>query len=161
MVDIEIVDIEKTNEIQCIIGHAGFIKTIEDLYETLVSSSNTIEFGVAFAEASGDCLIRSEGNNKELIKLAESNAFKIGAGHSFIILFRKAYPINVINSLKMVSEVSRIICATANPIQCMIVSTEKGRAIIGVVDGNQPQGIEKESDKMNRKKLLRDIGYKL
>lgn len=157
----EIVDIEKTDEIQCIIGQAGFIKTIEDLYEALVSTSSTIKFGVAFSEASGDCLIRSEGNDNELVKMAESNAFRIGAGHSFIILFKGAYPINIVNSIKMVSEVSRIICATANPIQCIIADTEKGRAILGIVDGSKPKGIEAEADRKNRKKLLRDIGYKL
>ncbi len=161
MVNIEIIDIEKADEIQCIIGQASFIKTIEDLYETLMSSSTTIKFGIAFSEASGDCLIRSEGNDKDLIKLAESNALRIGAGHSFIILFGGAYPINVVNPLKMVNEVCRIFCATANYIQCIITDTEKGRAILGIVDGNKPKGIETEKDKENRKKLLRDIGYKL
>ncbi len=160
-VEIDVVDIEKEDDCQCIIGHAGFIKTAEDLYEALISSSASIKFGLAFSEASGPCLVRSEGNDAGLVKLAESNSMKIGAGHSFIILFRGAFPINVANSIKGVSEVSRIICATANPLQCIVAGTGKGRAIVGVVDGGSPKRIEADSDKKDRHDLLRKLGYKL
>lgn len=160
-VDIEVVDIEKDEDCQCIIGHAGFIKTAEDLYEALVSSSASIKFGLAFSEASGGCLIRGEGNDQELIRLAESNSMKIGAGHSFIILFKGAFPINVANSIKNVSEVSRVLCATANPVQCIVASTNQGRAVLGIVDGYSPKGIESDSDIKDRRDQLRKLGYKL
>jgi hypothetical protein len=133
---------------------------VEDLYEALVSAVPGIKFGLAFAEASGDCLIRSEGTDPELISLAEKNMQKIGAGHSFIVLLRNAYPVNVLNSLKMVPEVCSIFAATANPLKVVTLETGGGRGIIGVVDGSVPKGVESAADKEKRKKFLRDIGYK-
>jgi uncharacterized protein len=161
MTDIEIVDIAKDSDTQVIIGHAGFIKTAEDLYETMVSSVPGIKFGMAFAEASGPCLIRSEGNDPVLKKQAEENMMKIAAGHAFIIMMRNAYPINVVNSIKAVPEVARILCATANPVQVVIAKTGQGRAIIGIVDGSASKGVETDDDRAKRKKFLRDIGYKM
>ncbi|MGC9037720.1 MAG: adenosine-specific kinase [Candidatus Micrarchaeia archaeon] len=161
MLETEVIKIEKDSETQLVLGHAGFIKTIEDLYEAMVNSVPGVKFGVAFAEASGPCLVRGEGNNAELQKLAESNLLKIGAGHSFLILFKNAYPINVINALKNVNEVARIYCATANPVEVIVAKTDQGRAILGVVDGSASKGIEKEEDKAQRRKFVRDIGYKL
>jgi adenosine/AMP kinase len=161
MDNVNIINIKKDNETQIIIGHAGFIKTIEDLYEAMASSSPGIKFGIAFNEASGVRLVRSEGNDDSLKKLAEDNAVAIACGHIFVILFKGAYPINVVNSLKNVSEVVTLHCATANDVQVLTFKTEKGNAIIGIVDGEIPKGIESKQDKITRKKLLRDIGYKL
>ncbi len=161
MLDTEVIKIEKDAETQLVLGHAGFIKTIEDLYEAMVNAVPGVKFGVAFAEASGPCLVRSEGNDAELQKLAESNLLKIGAGHSFLILFKNAYPINVLNALKNVNEVARIYCATANPVEVIVAKTDQGRAILGVVDGSASKGIEREEDKAQRRKFVRDIGYKL
>ena len=161
MLDTEVIKIEKDAETQLVLGHAGFIKTIEDLYEAMVNAVPGVKFGVAFAEASGPCLVRSEGNDAELQKLAESNLLKIGAGHSFLILFKNAYPINVLNTLKNVNEVARIYCATANPVEVIVAKTDQGRAILGVVDGSASKGIEREEDKAQRRKFVRDIGYKL
>jgi hypothetical protein len=159
--DFEIVDIEKDEETQVIIGHAGFIKSVEDLYEAVASSVPKVRFGIAFCEASGKRLVRSEGNDEALVKLAEKNAMAVGAGHSFIILMKDAYPINVANRIKVVDEVSRVMCATANQVQVAVVKTSKGRAIVGIVDGGQPLGIEGDEDRKERKELLRKIGYKL
>lgn len=160
-IEITIVKIEKDAETQLVLGHAGFIKTIEDLYEAMVGAVPTVKFGVAFAEASGPCLIRSEGNDADLQRLAESNLLKIGAGHTFLILFKNAYPINVANAIKNVSEVARIYCATANPVEVVVAKTDQGRAILGVVDGAASKGIEKEEDKAQRRKFVRNLGYKL
>ncbi len=159
--DAEVIDIEKDADTQVILGHAGFIKTAEDLYEAMVNAVPGVKFGVAFAEASGPCLVRSEGNDNGLRGLAEKNMLKIGAGHSFLILFKSAYPINVANAVKNVNEVSRIYCATANKLQVLIASTKLGRSIIGVVDGESTKGVEKETDRATRRKFIRDIGYKL
>ena len=159
--DFEIVDIEKDSETQAIIGHAGFIKSVEDLYEAVASSVPKVRCGIAFCEASGKRLVRSEGNDESLRKLAEKNAIAVGAGHSFIILMKDAYPINVANRIKAVDEVSRVMCATANPIQVAVVKTAKGRAIVGIVDGEQPLGVEGDDDRKERMELLRKIGYKL
>ncbi len=158
--EIEAVDIAKDGETQVIVGHAGFIKTVEDLYEAMVNAVPSVKFGIAFAEASGKRLVRSDGNDDALIKSAEQNMERIGAGHSFIILFKDAFPINVLNSIKGVNEVSSIYCATANPVQVLICKTENGRAIIGVVDGQVPSGTEGESDKKERHDLLRKFRYK-
>ncbi len=157
----EEVKVEKDKETQIIIGHAGFIKTAEDLYEAMVNSVPGVKFGVAFAEASGPCLVRSEGNDVRLTRLAERNALKIGAGHTFVIMFKDAYPINVVNAVKNVNEVARIYCATANPVQVIIANASQGRSLIGVVDGSTAKGIEKEANRAERKKFLRDIKYKL
>ncbi len=144
-----------------ILGQTHFIKTAEDLYEILVGSVPQIKFGLAFCEASGPCLVRSEGNDDELKKLAETSAFEIGAGHSFIIYIRDAFPINILNAVKSCPEVCNIFCATANPVEVIIAETELGRGVLGVIDGFKPKGIEKEEDKKHRKEFLRKIGYKL
>lgn len=159
--DTEEVRIEKGDDIQVILGHAGFIKTVEDLYEAMMDSVPGVKFGLAFAEASGPCLVRSEGNDQELVKLAEKNVERIGAGHTFIILFKGAYPINLVGAIKEVSEVTRVYCATANQVEALVAGTHLGRAVIGVVDGSAPKGVEKQKDRAARKKFLRDVGYKL
>lgn len=161
MVDIEVIDIVKDSETQVILGHAGFIKTAEDLYEAIVNSTPNVKFGIAFAEASGPCLVRSEGNDLSLKKQSEENMLKIGTGHAFVIMMKNAYPINVTNAIKGVPEVARIFCATANPVQVLVAKTNQGRGIVGVVDGSASKGLEADDDKAKRKKLLRDIGYKL
>ena len=143
-----------------IFGQTHFIKTVEDIYEVMVGISTMVEFGIAFCEASGPCLIRSDGNNEELIKAAETTAFDIACGHTFVIFMRNAYPINFLPRLKMVPEVCRIFCATANPVQVIIAEIEQGRGVLGVVDGFMPKGIESAEDKQKRHKFLRDIGYK-
>lgn len=161
MADIEIVQVMKDADTQVIVGQAGFIKTAEDLYEAMVNSVPGVKFGIAFAEASGPCLVRSEGNDDSLKKKAEENMLRIAAGHTFIILFKNAYPINVLNYIKNVNEVARIFCATANPVQVMVVYTDQGRGVAGVVDGMSPRGVESDEDRAKRKKFLRDIGYKM
>ncbi len=160
-VKIEVVKIEVPEGTNVIIGQSHFIKTTEDIYEALVTSVPNIKFGFAFCEASGDRLVRVEGNDEELKKLASEMALKIGAGHSFIIYLKNAWPINVLNALKNVSEVTTIYCATANPVQVIVAETDQGRAILGVVDGFKPVGVEKEEDIRKRREFLRKIGYKL
>jgi len=159
--EINIIKLDIPEETNCILGQTHFIKSIEDLYEALVDSVPTLKFGIAFCEASGPCLIRIEGNDEDLIQIAAKNAMKIGAGHSFIILMKKGYPINVLNRIKLVPEVCRIFCATANPVEVIITTTEQGNGILGVVDGFSPKGIEGEQEKKDRKEFLRKIGYKL
>jgi len=144
-----------------ILGQTHFIKTAEDLYEILAGSSPHIKFGLAFTEASGFCLIRHEGNDADLAQAAVSTVENIGAGHVFAILIREAFPINVLNSVKMCPEVCRIYCATANPLEVVIAETEQGRGIMGVIDGSSPKGVEQEADKLARKNLLRNFGYKV
>ncbi len=158
--DIEGISVEKGPEQNVILGHAGFIKTAEDLYEAMVNAVPSVKFGVAFAEASGPCLVRSEGNDEALIRLAEKNMLKISAGHTFIILFSDAYPINVLQGIKAVNEVTRIYCATANPVEVLVAKTESGRSVVGVVDGSTSKGVEGAEEKSARRKFLRDIGYK-
>ena len=160
--EITSVKIEKPLEYNFILGQSHFIKTVEDIYETMITTVPNIKFGLAFCEASGKCLIRSAGTDKELTRLAEQNALSIGAGHSFIIFLGEGFfPINVLNALKMVPEICRIFCATANPTEVIVAETEKGRGILGVVDGESPRGIEGEDDIVWRKDFLRMIGYKL
>lgn len=144
-----------------ILGHTHFIKTVQDLYEIMVGTSPQVKFGIAFCEASGPCLIRSEGNDESLTNTAIRNAENLKAGHSFIILLRDAYPINFLNAIKSCQEVCTIYCATANPVQVILAVTEQGCGILGVIDGFSPKGIENESDRTARKDLLRKIGYKL
>jgi len=144
-----------------IIGQTHFIKTVEDLYEIMVTSVPGIKFGLAFCEASGPCLVRSEGNDSELKKQAEQSALSIGAGHTFIIYVKNAYPINLLNAIKNCQEVCRIFCATANPVQVLFVESEQGRGVIGVIDGSSPKGVESATDVSQRKEFLRKIGYKL
>jgi hypothetical protein len=156
------VSIEKPDELNFVLGQTHFIKTVEDVYETLVTAVPNIKFGLAFCEASGKCLLRTSGTDQDLIDLARKNALAIGAGHSFILFLGEGYfPINILNAIKMVPEVCHIFCATANPTQVVIVETDQGRGIMGVVDGFSPQGVEAEEDVVWRKDFLRTIGYKV
>ena len=161
----KLVEIEKTDDLNFILGQTHFIKSVEDLYEAMMNAVPNGKFGIAFCEASGACKIRSEGNDSLLKKLAEKNATNIGAGHTFIILMKDCYPLNVLNTIKNVPEVCSIFCATANPTKVIVAEskqgTEMGRGILGVIDGCIPKGIENKDDLAWRKKLLRDIGYKL
>lgn len=161
MIEFKSIKIKKPEDLNLILGQSHFIKTVEDLYEILMNNVPGIKFGLAFAEASGVCKIRSEGNDLELKKLAEDNLLEIGAGHSFIIFLRDAYPINVVNAIKSIPEVCNIYCATANPLEVIVAETENGRGIMGVIDGSRPKGIESKDDITWRKSLLRKIGYKL
>lgn len=157
----KIVKIEKPSESNVIIGQSHFIKTTEDIYEALVNSVPGIKFGIGFCEASGPCLVRCEGTDEGLKKIAAKNALAIGAGHSFVIIIQNAYPINVLKAIKDVPEVCSIYCATANEVALILAETGEGRAILGVVDGSKVKGIESEADVLKRKELLRKIGYKL
>jgi adenosine/AMP kinase len=159
-VELKSVIIKKPDDANIIIGQAHFIKTIEDIYETLITSVPGMKFGIAFCESSGPCLIRSEGNDAELIKLAEENAYSLSCGHSFFIVIKNAFPINVLNQVKSVSEVCSIFCATANPVEVIIAESSNGRGILGVIDGEKTRGIETDEDKQDRKDFLRKIGYK-
>jgi adenosine/AMP kinase len=155
------VKIEKPDEVNLIFGQSHFIKTVEDLHETLVNAVPGIEFGLAFCEASEPALVRLSGTSEEMIELAKSNALAIGAGHSFLVFLANAFPINVLNAVKAVPEVCRIFCATANPIEVILAETDHGRAVIGVVDGMKPKGVEDDDAVSKRKELLRKFGYKL
>ena len=159
--DVTTVRFEKPEDLNFILGQSHFIKTIEDLHEALVTASPTLKFGIAFCESSGPCLVRRSGNDQELIDLAVRNAEAIGAGHSFVITMREGFPINVLNAVKMVPEVCQIFCATANPVDVVVGRSEQGRAILGVVDGSSPLGVETDEDVEERKALLRRFGYKL
>jgi hypothetical protein len=160
--ELETVAIEKPETINFVLGQTHFIKTVEDIHETLVTHVPGIKFGLAFCEASGKCLIRWTGTDEAMIELAKTNASAIGAGHSFILFLGEGfYPINVLNALKMVPEVCRIFCATANPTQVVVAETELGRGVLGVVDGFSPKGIEDEEGIAWRKGFVRMIGYKL
>ncbi len=159
--NITTVKIEKPEEVNFILGHTHFIKSTEDLYEAVVNSVPGVEFGLAFCEASSARKIRVEGTDEEMKELAARNAQAIGAGHSFIIFLKNAFPINVLNAIKNVPEVTRIFCATANPTEVIVAETDLGRGILGVIDGQTPLGVEGEEDIAWRKKFLREIGYKL
>ena len=161
MLELALVKIDKPLELNFILGQSHFIKTVEDLYEALVNSAPGIKFGLAFAEASGACKIRSEGNDLSLKELACKNALKLACGHSFIIFLKEAYPINVLNALKNIPEVCNIFCATANPTEVIVACSQAGRGILGVIDGASPQAVEEAADIAWRKDLLRKIGYKL
>ena len=162
MIDMELKLVEMTipEESNIILGQSHFIKTVEDVYEALAGSAAGIKFGVAFCEASGKCLIRYDGNDEELQKVAVENAEKLGCGHSFNIVMKGAYPINVLTQLKAVPEVCSIYAATANPLQVVVAETETGRGIMGVIDGEKPKGAEDEEGKKWRKDFLKMIGYK-
>ncbi len=159
--EVTTVRFEKPEDLNFILGQSHFIKTVEDLHEVLVTASPTMKFGIAFCESSGPCLVRWSGNDQELIDLAVGNAQAIGAGHSFVITMREGFPINVLNAVKMVPEVCRIFCATANPVEVVVGRSEQGTAILGVVDGSSPLGVEDEEQIAERKALLRRFGYKL
>ncbi|MFH1691642.1 MAG: adenosine-specific kinase [Candidatus Omnitrophota bacterium] len=158
---IEVISIDKPQDSNIIIGQAHFIKSVEDLYETLVSAVVDIKFGLAFCEASGACKVRCEGTDERLKKIVAQNALKVGCGHSFFIILEGAYPINVLNAVKSVSEVCTVFCATANSLEVVVIETSLGRGILGVVDGSKPSGIEEEADIEWRKGFLRKVGYKL
>jgi len=158
---IETVRIETPKDCNLILGQSHFIKTVEDLYEAMVSSTPTAKFGIAFCESSGPCLVRRAGNSSELESAAVENALRIGAGHSFLIFMRETYPLNVLNAVKDVEEVCSVFCATANPVEVIVAETEQGRGILGVIDGLKPKGMEEEKDIAERKEFLRKIGYKL
>jgi adenosine/AMP kinase len=153
--------IEKPDDLNIIIGQAHFIKTVEDLHEALAGSSPHLRFGIAFCEASGACLIRRSGNDQALVDIATQGAQAISAGHSFVVVLRDGFPVNVLNTLKQVSEVCLIFCATANPVEVVVAETDLGRGILGVIDGAPPVGVETVDDEADRKILLRKIGYKL
>lgn len=143
-----------------VLGQTHFIKTVEDLYEAIVSTVPQMKFGIAFNEASGPCLTRVDGNDEELKALATRNAIAVGAGHTFVIAMRDGYPINVLGRIKDVSEVCSIFCATANPVDVVVAETEQGRGVLGVVDGFSPKGVETEQDARARHDFLRKVGYK-
>ncbi len=155
------VAIEKPEGLNVILGHSHFIKTVEDLYEALVNAVPGIKFGLAFCEASGPCLVRGTGTDPDLTDLAARNALNVGAGHFFVIILGPGFfPINVLNAVKMVPEVCRVFCATANPVQVLLAETDQGRGVLGVVDGSASLGMETEMDVSDRKALLRRFGYK-
>jgi adenosine/AMP kinase len=158
--DLKSVKVEIPENANVIIGQTHFIKTAEDLYEAIVGTVPGAKFGLAFCEASGPCLIRVEGNDDRLKKLAAVNAERIGAGHTFVILLENAYPINVLNRIKDLQEVCSIFCATANPVDVIIAENDRGRGILGVIDGERPKGVESAKDAEDRKAFLRKIGYK-
>ena len=147
-------------ESNIILGQSHFIKTIEDLYESIITSCPHSKFGIAFCEASGPCLIRVDGNDDNLKRTAAENAMSMGAGHVFVVLLRDAFPINVLNAIKACSEVCTVFCATANPVEAIIAETDQGRGVLGVVDGFSPKGVEAEGDARSRREFLRKIGYK-
>lgn len=158
--EISIVRVEMPEGCNIILGMTHFIKSVEDLYEALVTSVPDIKFGLAFCEASGPCLVRYDGTDQELIEIAKSNALALGCGHCFLVYLRNAYPINVLNHVKQVQEVCCILAASANPLEVIVVETEQGRGIIGVVDGYRSKGVETEADRTHRREFLQKIGYK-
>jgi uncharacterized protein len=159
--ELKTITVEIPQGANIIIGQTHFIKTVEDLYEVMVNAVPSIKFGIAFCEASGPCLIRHEGNEQFLKDVAIKNARNIAAGHTFVVIIKDAFPVNVLNAIKACPEVCSIFCATANPIQVVVAETEQGRGIMGVVDGYSPKGVEDEKDIHARKQLLRKFGYKL
>jgi len=159
--DMHTVKVEIPEGCNIILGQTHFIKTAEDLYEVIATTAPQAKFGVAFTEASGPCLIRTEGNDEDLIASAVKTLESIGAGHVFCIFLRNAFPINVLNQIKNCPEVCRIFCATANPLEVVVGSTAQGKGILGVIDGFPPKGVETSADRAQRKEFLRKIGYKL
>ncbi len=158
--EFKIVKIETPEGCNVILGQSHFIKTVEDLYEIVVGAVPDAKFGLAFSESSGPCLVRVEGNDQGLKEAAARNAMAVSAGHFFVLIIKDAYPINLLNAVKMCQEVCNVYCASANPIQVIVAETEQGRGVLGVVDGLPPKGIEGEGDMAARKEFLRKIGYK-
>lgn len=158
--EMKIVPLTVPDGCNIILGQSHFIKTAEDLYEIITTGCPHARFGIAFCEASGPCLVRTEGNDESLAKVAAENAMKLAAGHSFVILLKDAFPINILNAVKSCSEVCGIYCATSNPVQVLAAQTEQGCGILGVVDGASPKGVETDADVERRKAFLRTIGYK-
>lgn len=154
------VNIEKPEDVNVILGQAHFIKTVEDIYETVVAAAPEMKFGLAFCEASGACKVRLEGNDEDLKKLAAKNAMELSCGHVFIIMIKKGFPINILNQIKNVMEVCTIFAATANPLEVIVADNKTGRGVLGVIDGFKPKGIEAQEDIIWRKDLLRKLGYK-
>ncbi len=161
MLNFTLVKIDPPSEANLILGQSHFIKTAEDLYEAIVNAVPSARFGLAFCESSGPCLVRSEGNDFELKKLAADKAFELACGHSFLIFLKDAFPINLLDKIKSVPEVCNIYAATANPLQVVVAESEQGKGIMGVIDGLTSKGIETEIDVKDRKAFLRKIGYKL
>ncbi len=159
--ELDLVSIEKPDDLSVIVGQAHFIKTVDDIHEAMIGTSPYLRFGIAFCEASGPCLVRHSGNDDALVDLATKNALAVSAGHFFIVFVLDGYPMNVLNQLKRVPEVCSIFCATANPVELVIADSALGRGIIGVIDGHRPTGIEADSDVTARRQLLRTLGYKL
>ncbi len=159
--EITAVDVSLPQDCNIVVGQAHFIKTVEDIAEIMVCAVPGVRYGLAFCESSGPCLIRTEGNDDSLVESAVKAAQAAGAGHSFYLIMKNAFPINVLNQIKHCQEVARIFCATANPLQLLVAGTERGRGIVGVVDGSSPKGVETALDKKKRKELLRKFGYKL
>ena len=160
-ISLELVDISKPEDVNVIIGQAHFIKTVEDLHEALIGASQHLRFGIAFCEASGARLVRRSGNDPELTRAAVAAADAIGAGHAFVIMMANGFPVNVMNQIKAVPEVCTIFCATANELGILVGVSERGRGVVGVIDGSPPVGVETEADVAARHALLRKIGYKL
>lgn len=158
--ELKAVKVQKPEDMNVILGQSHFIKTVEDLHEALVGSMPGVKFGLAFCESSGPALVRASGTDPALVDLAKANALALSAGHSFIILLGNAYPLNVLNAVKMVPEVCQVFCATANPVEVIIAESDAGRGILGVIDGAKTRGVETEQDVVKRKDLLRAIGYK-
>ena len=159
--ELKTVQMEIPEDANLILGQTHFIKSAEDLYEVMVNAAAEIKFGLAFCEASGPCLIRAEGNDDALKAAAIRNAQALGAGHTFVVLIRNAFPVNVLNDVKRCREVCSVFCATANPVQAIVAETEQGRGVLGVIDGFPPKGVESEEDVQVRRTFLRKIGYKL
>jgi adenosine/AMP kinase len=159
--ELKVIRINVPEDCNIILGQTHFIKTAEDLYETIITTVPQAKFGVAFTEASGPCLIRTEGNDTELLNTCVRNLQEIGAGHVFCIILKNAFPINVLNQVKNCAEVCRVFCATANPVEVIVASTAQGNGVLGVIDGFSPKGTENPADKAHRKEFLRKIGYKL
>jgi adenosine/AMP kinase len=157
----KVVKLQVPENTNLVLGTSHFIKTVEDLYEVLVGGVPGIKFGLAFCEASGPCLIRHAGNDPELEDVAIKNALQVSAGHSFLVVMKNAFPVNVLNAIKAVPEICTVHCATANPVEVILAETEQGNGILGVVDGCRSKGIEKDNDVRERKDFLRKIGYKL
>ena len=160
MMELKTIKVETPDEINVVLGQTHFIKSVEDIYEALVTAVPGIKFGLAFCEASGECLIRTEGTDRGMIKLAAITAGKLACGHLFVICLKNAFPINILPVIRGVPEVCSIYCASANPIEVVVAETGQGRGVMGVIDGSPPRGVEKEKNRRCRQKLLRDLGYK-
>jgi len=159
-IEIKAVDVSLPEGAQLMLGQSHFIKTVEDLYEALATSCPSAKFGIAFCESSGPALVRFDGNDAQLARAASEIALKISSGHSFVVLLKDVYPINVMNRVKSLEEVATVYCATGNPVKVLVADVGEGRALVGVADGLRPKGVESEKDKEERKQFLRKIGYK-
>ncbi len=159
--ELKLIKLEIPAGTNIILGQSHFVKTVEDLYEAMVNTVPGAKFAVAFNEASTQYLVRVEGNDDDLKKVATENALAVGAGHSFVIMMRQAFPINVLTRIKEVPEVCSIFCATANPVEVIVAQSDQGRGILGVIDGSSPKGVEGDEDAKRRKALIRKLGYKL